>query len=132
MTICGVSTPSECCGFECDWKQFPDKEKQSVFFRNYLAASTGREDKAVKQDELDQLYLEVQPYVLAAHFFWGTWAVLQVSRCASQCSSPSAAFALRSCSLTVDVAWSVQARYSPIEFDYMVQAHSLCCCVLGL
>lgn len=26
----------ECCGFACDWDQFPNKESQFNFFRNYL------------------------------------------------------------------------------------------------
>lgn len=78
----------ECCGFDCDWSQFPSKEKQTLFLRGYLSRALNVAPDQVSADALDRLYYEVGPWVLAPHLFWGIWAV-------------------------------VQARYSPIDFDFL-------------
>eukprot|EP00475_Leptophrys_vorax_P005394 TRINITY_DN13269_c0_g1_i2.p3 TRINITY_DN13269_c0_g1~~TRINITY_DN13269_c0_g1_i2.p3 ORF type:complete len:435 (-),score=127.98 TRINITY_DN13269_c0_g1_i2:3931-5235(-) len=81
----------ECCGFDCDWDQFPSKDKQAIFFKAYLSSwkkTTGDFTGTVTQEEIDALYEEVRPWALVSHLFWGIWAV-------------------------------VQAKYSPIEFDFI-------------
>ena len=49
-----------------------------MFFKPYLAAIGKKKVDEVTQAEVDALHLEVMPFVLASHFFWGTWAILQV------------------------------------------------------
>lgn len=80
---------NECCGFDCDWDQFPTKDEQHNWMRHYLAASSkDLTAETVPQADVDALYEEVQPYILLAHLFWGIWAI-------------------------------VQARYSPIAFEFL-------------
>jgi len=105
----------ECCGFECDWEQFPSPAAQMHFIRHYLAtsntyshtlptsssSSSFQPSSTATQPPLPPssiplsachtLFAEVQCWLLAPHLFWCLWAV-------------------------------VQARYSPISFDYMTYA----------
>jgi len=78
----------ECCGFDCDWSQFPDKQKQFTFLRGYLSHALKVPQDQVPESALNDLYYEVGPWALAPHLFWGIWAV-------------------------------VQARFSPIDFDFL-------------
>ncbi|KAF9313881.1 hypothetical protein BG003_004725 [Podila horticola] len=66
---------NEWAGFECEYENYPNKETQYKWLRSYLA---GDEDPTcVKDDELDQLYREVNKFALASHFYWGVWALVQ-------------------------------------------------------
>jgi len=67
----------ECCGFDCDWKMFPSRAQQSVFFRHYLSETTRKPASGIADTELDQLYEEVNAWVPVSHLFWGVWAVVQ-------------------------------------------------------
>eukprot|EP00455_Lapot_gusevi_P014039 TRINITY_DN1694_c0_g2_i6.p1 TRINITY_DN1694_c0_g2~~TRINITY_DN1694_c0_g2_i6.p1 ORF type:complete len:345 (+),score=63.97 TRINITY_DN1694_c0_g2_i6:93-1127(+) len=79
----------ECCGFNCDWSQFPDEPKQKTFLACYLAESLHLPSPdAVPAATTDSLYSNMQPWCLMPHLFWGIWAI-------------------------------VQSRYSPIDFDYL-------------
>lgn len=64
----------ECCGFECEWENFPTAEEQKRFGRAYLTAADG---KTPTDEQVEALYTEVQPYIAASHFFWGIWALVQ-------------------------------------------------------
>jgi len=72
----------ECCGFECDWKLFPTEQHQKLFITHYLTKFyESKEKKKLKReihkDEIDKLYQEIQPLILASHLFWGFWALVQ-------------------------------------------------------
>ncbi|GJP45203.1 hypothetical protein CLOM_g4623 [Closterium sp. NIES-68] len=64
----------EYAGFECEYSRFPSKAHQLDFFRHYL--HPGEPNKA-SQAELDRLYLEVNAFTLASHFFWCLWSLIQ-------------------------------------------------------
>lgn len=34
-------------------------------------------NRPVDEDEVDKLYKQVNQFVLASHFFWGLWALIQ-------------------------------------------------------
>jgi thiamine kinase-like enzyme len=78
----------ECCGFECDWDQFPQRASQEIFFRGYLAQELGVADADVSAGEVDRLFEEAGPWAVMPNLFWCLWAC-------------------------------VQARHSPIEFDFL-------------
>ena len=65
----------EFAGFDGDYSKYPGKEAQLHWLGNYLRASKGGVE--VGDDELEELYLEVNKFSLAAHFFWGVWALVQ-------------------------------------------------------
>jgi len=67
----------ECCGFDCDWNQFPNREQQFVFLRAYLAQTLKVDASKVTEEQLQALYLEIQPWILAPHLFWAFWGVVQ-------------------------------------------------------
>lgn len=46
---------------------------QEEFFRAYLQAL----DMEITDARLQQMYLEANTFVLASHFLWGLWSVLQ-------------------------------------------------------
>ncbi|XP_075191756.1 ethanolamine kinase 2 [Anomaloglossus baeobatrachus] len=64
---------------EPDYRLFPDRETQLDWLRHYLVACKRlKGEKEEPQDkEVDDLYIQVNQFVLAAHFFWGLWALIQ-------------------------------------------------------
>ncbi|KAF8978254.1 hypothetical protein BGZ46_006661 [Entomortierella lignicola] len=77
---------NEWCGFECEYENYPSKEVQLKWLRSYLEAgqsegsdsSSSRSDESeVSQEEVEQLYREVNKFALASHFYWGVWALVQ-------------------------------------------------------
>lgn len=63
----------EYAGFDCDFSKYPSKEFQIKWLATYLQEfnSTGT------AEELQAFYKEVSTFSLAAHFFWGLWALIQ-------------------------------------------------------
>ncbi|CAI5493494.1 unnamed protein product [Closterium sp. Naga37s-1] len=64
----------EYAGFECEYSRFPSKAHQLDFFRHYLHPTA---PEKASQEELDRLYLEVNAFTLASHFFWCLWSLIQ-------------------------------------------------------
>jgi len=64
----------EWSGFQLDFSKYPKKEEQMRFYRVYLKTFNGTEPT---DDELHQLYVEVNKFTLASNFFWASWALLQ-------------------------------------------------------
>eukprot|EP01117_Protostelium_nocturnum_P002803 TRINITY_DN13726_c0_g1_i1.p1 TRINITY_DN13726_c0_g1~~TRINITY_DN13726_c0_g1_i1.p1 ORF type:complete len:339 (-),score=89.58 TRINITY_DN13726_c0_g1_i1:35-1051(-) len=65
----------------CEWggfemKNFPSKEKQFQFIREYLKITNGRQ---ATDDEVQELFSEITRFVMASHFWWATWALVQES-----------------------------------------------------
>ncbi|KAM4749526.1 ethanolamine kinase 1 [Rhinophrynus dorsalis] len=64
---------------EVDYDLYPGRELQMQWLRSYLEAyneykgfSTDVTDK-----EVETLYVQVNQFALASHFFWGLWALIQ-------------------------------------------------------
>lgn len=72
---------NEMCGFECEYENYPSRPVQLKWLRTYLEAAASQsegESKAVVTDEeVEQLYREVNKFALASHFYWGVWALVQ-------------------------------------------------------
>ncbi|KAJ3207796.1 hypothetical protein HDU67_007208 [Dinochytrium kinnereticum] len=64
----------EYAGFDCDWGLYPSEAYQRVWLAGYLTSSNGTEPA---ECEVSKLYAEVNKYALAAHMFWGIWALVQ-------------------------------------------------------
>ncbi|KAM8975635.1 ethanolamine kinase 2 [Pelodytes ibericus] len=64
---------------EPDYRLFPGRETQMQWLRHYLVACKGMKHKEVEMEEkeVDDLYIQVNKFVLASHFFWGLWALIQ-------------------------------------------------------
>ncbi|KAJ3329126.1 hypothetical protein HDU76_008565 [Blyttiomyces sp. JEL0837] len=65
----------EHAGFDCEWDLYPSREFQFKWLTTYLTEFNG--GKPPTQDELSSAYAEVNKYALAAHMFWGVWALVQ-------------------------------------------------------
>ncbi len=61
---------NELCGFECQWSKFPSKSIVLELIDTYITSSNQTIDKMAFYDEL-------QAGVLASHFLWGLWAIIQ-------------------------------------------------------
>eukprot|EP00835_Amoeboradix_gromovi_P004017 NODE_291_length_11621_cov_0.390557.p3 type:complete len:329 gc:universal NODE_291_length_11621_cov_0.390557:7794-6808(-) len=61
---------NELCGFECNWSKFPPRDLVMNLICVYLAESQLSIDKNV-------FYNEVNSCILASHYMWGLWAVIQ-------------------------------------------------------
>ncbi|XP_055910976.1 ethanolamine kinase [Eupeodes corollae] len=60
---------------EVDYKRYPSKEFQLKWLRTYLEAYL--ESSEVSEEQVQRLYVQVNQFALAAHFFWTIWALIQ-------------------------------------------------------
>lgn len=63
---------------EIDYSRYPTKEFQLNWLRCYL--ETYREDilnNPITEQDVHQLYVQVNAFALASHFFWTIWALIQ-------------------------------------------------------
>ncbi|KAG0039641.1 Ethanolamine kinase 1 [Gryganskiella cystojenkinii] len=70
---------NEMCGFECEYENYPSRPVQLQWLRTYLEATNRVKNEAsvVTDEEVEQLYREVNKFALASHFYWGVWALVQ-------------------------------------------------------
>ncbi|XP_061570871.1 ethanolamine kinase 1 [Cololabis saira] len=64
---------------EVDYSHYPTRDFQLQWLRSYLEAykeHKGQGD-AVTDEEVETLYVQVNQFALASHFFWGLWALIQ-------------------------------------------------------
>nr|XP_034369171.1 ethanolamine kinase 2 isoform X2 [Arvicanthis niloticus] len=59
---------------EVDYSRYPAREIQLQWLRYYLEAQKGT---AASPREVEQLYVQVNKFALASHFFWALWALIQ-------------------------------------------------------
>ncbi|TEA30988.1 hypothetical protein DBR06_SOUSAS9610029 [Sousa chinensis] len=59
---------------EVDYCWYPARETQLQWLRYYLQAQKGM---AVTPREVERLYVQVNKFALASHFFWALWALIQ-------------------------------------------------------
>ncbi|KAI1888142.1 hypothetical protein AGOR_G00181990 [Albula goreensis] len=64
---------------EVDYSQYPGRDLQLLWLRAYLEAYKEYKDQSaeVTQTEVEVLYVQVNRFALASHFFWGLWALIQ-------------------------------------------------------
>ncbi|XP_061878410.1 choline kinase alpha isoform X2 [Entelurus aequoreus] len=66
--------------FKVNVQAYPSKAQQLHFIENYLRASDGDYDNLSQADQMkmkEELYVEVNRFSLASHFFWGLWSIIQ-------------------------------------------------------
>uniref|UniRef100_A0A673SS96 ethanolamine kinase n=1 Tax=Suricata suricatta TaxID=37032 RepID=A0A673SS96_SURSU len=59
---------------EVDYCRYPGRDTQLQWLRYYLQAQKGM---AVTPSEVERLYVQVNKFALASHFFWALWALIQ-------------------------------------------------------
>ncbi|XP_039737783.1 ethanolamine kinase 2 isoform X1 [Pteropus medius] len=59
---------------EVNYCRYPVRETQLQWLRYYLQAQKGM---AVTSREVERLYVQVNKFALASHFFWALWALIQ-------------------------------------------------------
>ncbi|KAI9333203.1 kinase-like domain-containing protein [Zopfochytrium polystomum] len=64
----------EHAGFDCEWERYPGEAFQKQWLKAYLAASG---EPNPSREDIQRLYAEVNKYALAAHLYWGLWALVQ-------------------------------------------------------
>ncbi|XP_072886785.1 ethanolamine kinase 2 isoform X2 [Hemitrygon akajei] len=64
---------------EVDYSLYPDESLQMQWLRTYLEACKQFTKKGgeVTDNEVHTLYVQVNKFSLASHFFWGFWALIQ-------------------------------------------------------
>ncbi|XP_060892273.1 choline kinase alpha isoform X2 [Labrus mixtus] len=66
--------------FKVDAQAYPSKAQQLHFIESYLRESDQGFDNLSEEDQMnlkEQLYVEVNRFSLASHFFWGLWSIIQ-------------------------------------------------------
>ncbi|CAL8318744.1 unnamed protein product [Lota lota] len=66
---------------EVDYSHYPDKGLQQDWLRAYLEAYKEHKGQGgqVTDREVEVLYVQVNRFTLASHYFWGLWALIQAS-----------------------------------------------------
>ncbi|XP_042198173.1 ethanolamine kinase 1, partial [Callorhinchus milii] len=64
---------------EVDYSLYPDKHFQLQWLTTYLEAYKRftKKGSEVTNDEVHTLFVQVNKFALASHFFWGFWALIQ-------------------------------------------------------
>ncbi|XP_049590561.1 ethanolamine kinase 2 [Syngnathus scovelli] len=64
---------------DLDYGLYPSREMQMDWLRCYLQAFKlfTKKTEEVSAKELETLYVQVNKFALASHFFWGFWALIQ-------------------------------------------------------
>ncbi|KAB5541921.1 hypothetical protein PHYPO_G00085530 [Pangasianodon hypophthalmus] len=64
---------------EVDYSLYPERSLQLQWLRAYLEAYKEYKDQGteVSEAEVEVLYVQVNRFALASHFFWGLWALIQ-------------------------------------------------------
>lgn len=60
---------------EIDYARYPGKDYQWSWLREYLTEFSAPE--AVTERDIEQLYITVNKFALASHYFWTIWALIQ-------------------------------------------------------
>ncbi|KAE8295801.1 Choline kinase alpha [Larimichthys crocea] len=66
--------------FKVDAQAYPSKAQQLVFIESYLREFDTGFDNLSEEDQMkvkEDLYVEVNRFALASHFFWGLWSIIQ-------------------------------------------------------
>uniref|UniRef100_A0A4W6ETX8 Ethanolamine kinase n=1 Tax=Lates calcarifer TaxID=8187 RepID=A0A4W6ETX8_LATCA len=66
--------------FKVNPQTYPSKAQQLHFIERYLRESDRGFDNLSEEDQTKQkqeLYIEVNRFALASHFFWGLWSIIQ-------------------------------------------------------
>ncbi|RXM97234.1 Ethanolamine kinase 1 [Acipenser ruthenus] len=64
---------------EVDYSRYPSKELQMQWLKAYLESYKEYKGQGsqVSEKEVEVLYVQVNQFALASHFFWGLWALIQ-------------------------------------------------------
>lgn len=65
---------------EVDFSRYPDRAYQLEWIRYYLecqAEQNGRSPADITERDVEDCYVKTNKFALAAHFFWGSWALVQ-------------------------------------------------------
>uniref|UniRef100_A0A8V5FPY8 Ethanolamine kinase n=1 Tax=Melopsittacus undulatus TaxID=13146 RepID=A0A8V5FPY8_MELUD len=66
--------------FKATPENYPSREQQLHFIRHYLSEAPGYRRDAAPEEQArieQEMLTEIQRFVLASHFFWGLWSILQ-------------------------------------------------------
>ncbi|XP_078804405.1 choline kinase alpha isoform X3 [Oryzias latipes] len=66
--------------FRADAQKYPSKTQQLHFIESYLRESDGGFDNLSSADQMklkEELFVEVNRFAMASHFFWGLWSLIQ-------------------------------------------------------
>ncbi|XP_033941962.1 choline kinase alpha isoform X1 [Pseudochaenichthys georgianus] len=66
--------------FKVNAQAYPSKAQQLIFIESYLCESDQGFDNLSEEDQMrlmEDLYVEVNRFSLASHFFWGLWSIIQ-------------------------------------------------------
>lgn len=66
-----------------DFSLYPEKDFQLLWLREYLThwfRYNGKDPSSVTDKDVEVLYVQTNKCAVAAHFFWGIWAIIQAEK----------------------------------------------------
>jgi ethanolamine kinase len=64
-------------GFDCDYSAMPTRTIRRSFLREYLISFSLHQNRSYKEEELEQLFEQVDAFRGVPGFYWGIWALIQ-------------------------------------------------------
>ncbi|CAB1323104.1 unnamed protein product [Coregonus sp. 'balchen'] len=68
--------------YKCTPDNYPSREQQLHFIRNYLVETGGYSESTMHEDQArieQQMLIEANRFALASHFLWGLWSIIQAT-----------------------------------------------------
>jgi|TARA_R110002003_G_scaffold702_20_gene21289 ethanolamine kinase len=64
-------------GFDCDASAMPTRSIRRAFLREYLRSFSTHTDRTYKEEDLEELFEQVDRFRGVPGFYWGIWALIQ-------------------------------------------------------
>jgi ethanolamine kinase len=64
-------------GFDCDFNVLPTRKQRKDFLEHYLRSYNSHLDRPFSQQELDELFEQVDEFRGVPGFYWGVWSLIQ-------------------------------------------------------
>ncbi|EON61369.1 hypothetical protein W97_00583 [Coniosporium apollinis CBS 100218] len=66
-------------GFDCDFSVLPTRSQRRDFLQAYLVSFNQHLDRPYREEELEQLFQDVDAFRGVPGFYWGIWALIQAT-----------------------------------------------------
>jgi ethanolamine kinase len=64
-------------GFDCDYNAMPTRTTRRAFLREYLHSFCAHQNRSYKEEDLEELFEQVDAFRGVPGFYWGIWALIQ-------------------------------------------------------
>lgn len=101
---------------DIDYSLYPSREYQLDWLRVYLTNYHKNDDVAINDEYLNEMYVQVNQFALAAHLFWTIWALIQAEH--SEIDYDFLEYVNFAINSFKSVQWSIKKMHSQLYFSF--------------